>query len=161
MYHPHIYTPNSEKSVVKVLENSTNNLIVANDRIWLDSTSFNHTNASISNGQLVFTGGEHLLVGAPYATIEPISSTTETTLVFQWYDVTNSQFIGTQGRRVVRYSTYTCTIPRASICACYVNSSIIVELRCVSKSGVGVDMWDSYPINYLGSSFVYLYSPKG
>jgi hypothetical protein len=161
MYHPHIYTPNSQKSVIKFLENSTNNLITSNDRIWLDSTNFSHNNITISNGQLVISGGEHMIVGAPYATIEPISSTTETVFDFQWYDVTNSQYLGCQGRRVVRYSTYPSSVARAPIASCYVNTSITLELRCVSLTGANVDAWDSYPIGYLGSSFAYIYSPLG
>ena len=159
MYHPQIYTPNSEKSVVKIDESNVNSTMTANKKISLDSTGFSHTNITISNGQFVIAGGEHFFLASPAATIVPITSTTQTEYVYQWYDVTNSQFVGTQGRHVIIHTTSVINKMRAPLASCYINSAITLELRCVSQSGAGIDAWNSYPgQNFIGSSWCSIYT---
>lgn len=160
-YDPRVYTPNSVKSLMKFAENSTNSGTVAGSKIALDTTGLSHPNITGSSGSLVISSGEHVLVASPYATIVPISSTTETPLQFRWYDVTNSQYIGVAGRRVLRYSTLTISNTRAPCAIAYVDSAITVELRCESISGAGANSWNSYPVAYLGSSWAYIYSAIG
>ena len=159
MYHPQIYTPNSLKSIVKITASSVNSTMAADKKITLDSTGFSHTNITISNGQLVIASGEHLFLASPMATIVPISAgTAQTEFVYQWYDITNSQFVGTQGRQIVSRAG-TVDKMRAPLAACYINTAITLELRCVSKSGANVNAWNSYPgQDYIGSSWCSIYT---
>jgi len=158
MYHPQIYNPNSSKAIAHITESSVNSSMTAGKKIEIDSTGFSHPNITISSGQFVIAAGEHLILGTTMATINPISSTTESTLIFQFYDVTNSQYVGTQGRRMVKFSG-TATKNRVPVASCYINTAITLELRCVSTSGAGVNAWTSYPgTSYIGSSWVSIYT---
>ena len=156
-YDPRVYVPNSYKTVIPVSNNNSGT--VSGSQIELDTTALSgHPNVSGSSGALVIASGEHVLVASPYATIVPISSTTETVMEFRWYDVTNSQYIGVAGRRVLRYTTLTVSTVRAPCAVAFVDSAITVELRAVSVTGAGVNAWNSYPVSYLGSSWAYVYS---
>ena len=159
MYHPQIYYPNSAKSILSVDESSINSTMIANKKISLDSTSFSHPGITMSSGQFVISAGEHLIMGAPTATLVPIGSTTQTEFVYQWYDVTNSQFIGAQGRHVIIYTHNVINKMRAPVASCYVNTAITLELRCVSLTGSGCNAWGSYPNQgHIGQSWVSVYT---
>lgn len=160
-YDPRVYTPNSFKSLMKFDESSTNNGTVTGAKIALDTTGLSHPGIVGSSGSLVISSGEHVLVASPYATIVPISSSTETPLQFRWYDVTNSQYLGIAGRRVLKYTTTTISTLRAPCAIAYVNSAITVELRCESISGASANSWNSYPVAYLGASWAYIYTAIG
>jgi hypothetical protein len=160
-YDPRVYTPNSVKSLLKFDESATNSGVSTGSKIALDTTGLSHPNVTGSSGSLVIAGGEHVLVGSPYATIVPISSTTETPLQFRWYDVTNSQYIGVAGRRVLKFTNTTISTVRAPCAIAYVDSAITVELRVESMSGAGANAWNSYPVSYLGASWAYIYSAIG
>ena len=158
MYHPQIYTPNSEKSIVKITASSVNNAMTANKQIHIDSTNFSHKNITMSSGRFIVSGGEHLFLASPEAGISPISSTTQSSFIFQWYDVTNSQFIGVAGRRVVQATAGTVNLPRVPLASCYVDSAITLELRCVSQAGGTIDGWRSYAQTIVGHSWVAIYT---
>ncbi len=157
-YDPRVYTPNSFKSLLTFDESVTNSGVSAGSQIALDTSNLSHPNVTGSNGALVIAGGEHVLCGSPYATIVPISSQIETPLVFRWYDLTNAQYIGVAGRRVLKFTNTTISTTRAPCAIAYVNSAISVELRVESMSGAGADAWNSYPVSYLGASWAYIYS---
>ena len=158
-HHPHFYVPNSEKTVFSFTHGTVNSGLTAGDRIEIESSGFSHSNASINNnGQLVITAGEHLIVGAPIGLMTPTSSATQTELVFQWYDATNSQYVGVAGRRVMLRGQSNVNKQRAPLSCCYINSSITLELRVVSKTGNNVAGWDSYNLYYRGLSWGYIYS---
>lgn len=161
-YNPQVYSPNSTKTIFSTVESSTNSAVIANDRIVIESTGFSHPDCSVNgSGQLVFTGGEHVICYTPMATMNPASSSTETPFTFRWYDVTNSQFLGVAGRTVTRQSSYTMTIQRAPLSVAYVNAAITVEIRCVSTSGASVNAWNSLNLTYYGRNWGYIYSAIG
>ena len=159
-YHPHVYSPNVEKSVFKFTDSTVNSSITANDRITIDSSGFSHTNISVNgSGQLVITSGEHVLCAAIVATKNPTNTNVETICEFQFYDITNSQFIGVAGRRVVNRAQNAVTTCRAPLCIAYVDSAITVELRCVAQSGSAVNAWNSLNLTWGFQSWGYVYSP--
>ena len=160
-YDPRVYTPNSAKSLLKFDESSTNSGVSTDSQIALNTTSLSHPNITGSSGALIIASGEHVLCASPYCTIVPITSTSETPVVFRWYDVTNSQYIGVAGRRVVKYTTHSISTVRAPCAIAFINSPITVELRVESISGAGANAWNSYPVAYLGASWAYIYSSLG
>ena len=158
-YDPRVYMPNSYKTVMRFIEGTSNNTMSAGKKISLETAPLTgHPGVTGSSGALVIASGEHVLVASPYATIVPITSSTETPMEFRWYDVTNSQYIGVAGRRVLRYTTLTVSTVRAPCAIAFVDSAITVELRCVSISGAGANAWNSYPVSYLGASWAYIYT---
>ena len=158
-YHPHLYLPNSEKTVFSFVHGTVNSTMNAGDRIEIESSGFAHSNFSVnSNGQFVITSGEHLIVSNPYSTMSPTNSG-NAEMVFRWYDITNSQYLGVAGRRVLRASAATISDQRAPLACCYVDSAITLELRVVSRSGNNVNAWDNLNLYYRGLSWGYIYSP--
>jgi hypothetical protein len=163
-YHPHLYVPNSEKTVFRTLESNVNSGLSAGDRVVIDSSGFTHTGCAVNgSGQFVISSGEHVLCASPFVTMNPINTSITTPFEFRWYDVTNSQYLGVAGRRVVRRSQDTIAVHRAPLCIAYVDSAITVEIRCVARSGNAIDAWDNYQGGrlYLGKAWGYIYSAIG
>jgi len=163
-YHPHVYTPNSEKTVFRTVEGAVNSTLSAGDRVEIESTGFSHTNITVNgSGQLVISAGEHVLAASVFNTMDPINTSVTTPFEFQWYDVTNSQYLGVAGQRVTRRTADTIAVHRSPLCVAYVDSAITVEIRCVARSGNNVNAWDSYAggLLYLGKAWGYIYSAIG
>lgn len=163
-YHPHVYTPNSEKTVFKTVESAVNSNLSAGDRVEIDSSGFSHTGVTVnSSGQFVIASGEHVLCAAPFNTMDPINTAVETPFEFRWYDTTNSQYLGVAGRRVTMRTQNAVTVHRAPLCIAYINSAITVEIRCVARSGNNVNAWDSYGGGriWLGKAWGYVYTAIG
>jgi hypothetical protein len=163
-YHPAVYTPNSEKTVFRMVEGGVNSTLSAGDRVEIESSGFSHTGITVNgSGQLVIASGEHILCCSPFNTMDPINTSVTTPFEFRWYDVTNSQFLGVAGQRVTRRTADTIAVHRAPLCVAYVNSAITVEVRCVARSGNNVNAWDSYAggLLYLGKAWGYIYSAIG
>ena len=161
-YNPQIYLPNVEKAIFTTIDDSTHNgSVVANDRIWIDSSNFSHSMCSVNaSGQLNFTGGEHIICASLEMNKSPTNTNVQTPLVFQWYDVTNSAFIGTAGRVVAHWSQGTTnTLQNAPLCTAYVSGALIVEIRCVSQSGSTANCYNSLNRNWYGNPWGYVYSP--
>ena len=159
-YHPQIYSPNVQKSVFKITDSIVNSSISQDDIIEIDSTGFSHKNITVnSSGQFVITSGEHVLCAGVVATKSPTNTAVETPFEFQFYDVTNSQYVGIAGKRIVNRAQSPVTECRAPLCIAYINSSITLELRCRATSGSTVNAWNSLSLNYIGQSWGYIYSP--
>ena len=159
-YNPQIYVPNVEKSVFKITDSTVNSSIVADDRIRIDSSGFSHGNITVnSSGQFVIAGGEHVLCCGIVGTKNPTSTIEETICEFQFYDVTNSAYLGVAGRRVLNKGSSSVSNYRAPLCIAYINSVITVELRCKAQSGSSVNAWNSLGRDYVGQSWGYIYSP--
>lgn len=159
-YNPQLYVPNVEKSVFKITDSTDNSTIVANDRIKIDSSDFSHGNITVNTlGQFVIAGGEHVLCCGIVATKSPTNTNVQTLFEFQFYDVTNSAYLGVAGRRVLNKGSSSVSNYRAPLCIAYVNSAITVELRCKAQSGSSVHAWNSLARDYVGQSWGYIYSP--
>lgn len=163
-YHPHLYTPNSEKSVFRTVESAVNSTLSAGDRVEIDSSGFSHAGVTVNgSGQLVIASGEHIICSSLFNTMSPINTSVTTPFEFRWFDVTNSQYLGVSGRRVTRRSQDSIAVHRAPLSIAYVNSAITVEIRCVVRTGNNVDAWDNYQGGrfYLGKAWGYVYSAIG
>ena len=161
-YDPTVYTPNSLKTTFKTIDSNTNASIGVGDRIEIDSSGFSHNECSVNgSGQLVFTGGEHIICAAIEQTRLSLYGVQETALEFRWYDVTNSQFLGAAGRSITQLYTASNTLQSAPMCIAYVDSAITVEIRCQAQSGGGSDAYNRLMLAYIGTAWGYIYSAKG
>ena len=113
----------------------------ANER--MPCSSITHTGLIVNgNGQLVLSSGyTHILTASPYMEAPFASYGTSSgshILIAQWYDVTNSQWLGVQSRIACNYSNNTYD-KRGSAARCLVTPSVetTVEARIVSVTSTG------------------------
>lgn len=161
-YDPTVYQPNSTRTVFTTVDGVVNNAITTGDRIVISSTGFSHDDATVNaSGQIVFTGGEHVICAAIETTRDPLSGSTETPLEFRWYDVTNSQWLGVAGRSITQTYVGTNSLQSAPCCIAYVDSAITVEIRCQAQSGNTSDAYNNLGLTYIGNPWGYIYSAIG
>ena len=134
-----INTPESSQQSQGVLEAAAS----ATANVRMPCSSITHTGLTVNgSGQLVLSSGyTHILTAAPYMEGPFASYGTSTGshfLVTQWYDVTNSQWLGVQSRLACNYSNNTYD-KRGSVARCLVTPSVstTVEARIVSVVSTG------------------------
>lgn len=113
----------------------------ANER--MPCSSITHTGLTVNgSGQLVLSSGyTHILTASPYMEGPFASYGTSSgshILIAQWYDVTNSQWLGVQSRIACNYSNNS-NDKRGSAARCLVTPSVAttVEARIVSVTSTG------------------------
>ena len=127
--------PDADKSIGDLTAPSS---IAANQR--MPCGSITHTGLTVNaSGQLVLSANTTFIIfGSPL--IEANSSPYNGTIVFQWYDVTNSSWIGRPLYNWVNTSNST-TNDRSSIARAviYPTASTTIEFRIKSIGTTGID----------------------
>ena len=134
-----INSPANSQQSQGVLEGAST--VSANER--MPCSTITHTGLTVNaSGQLVLSAGyTHILTASAYQEVPFASYGTSSGshfLTSQWYDVTNSQFIGVQSKIACNYSNNQYD-KRGSVARCLVTPSVstTVELRIVSESSTG------------------------